>query len=63
MTVRILFLTSEFVWPAVGGGRLGSLSQLRVLSSLPEVEHIRFFSIHETEVRAEDREGLMRSSS
>jgi len=56
--MRVLFLTTEFVWPAIGGGRLGSMSQLHALSSLPEVEQIRFFSISETEVTAEDRDGL-----
>jgi len=59
--MRVLFLTTEFVWPAIGGGRLGSMSQLQALSSLPEVEHIRFFSIYETGVTAEDRDGLMRA--
>jgi polysaccharide biosynthesis protein PslH len=58
--VRVLFLTTEFPWPATGGGRLGSMSQLQVLSSLPQVDQIRFFSIYETDVRAEDREALMR---
>ena len=59
--MRVLFLTTEFVWPPIGGGRLGSLSQLQALSSLPEVEQIRFFSIYETEVTPEDRDGLMRA--
>src|SRR3989442_8745637 len=36
------------------------MSQLQVLSSLPQVERIRFFSIRETEVRGEDPEALMR---
>jgi glycosyltransferase involved in cell wall biosynthesis len=54
-----LFLTTEFAWPAIAGGRVGTMSQLRVLSSLPQVERIRFFSIHETEVTVEDREALM----
>jgi glycosyltransferase involved in cell wall biosynthesis len=58
--VRVLFLTTEFPWPATGGGRIGSMSQLQVLSSLREVERIRFFSIYETDVRAEDREALIR---
>jgi glycosyltransferase involved in cell wall biosynthesis len=58
--VRILFLTTEFVWPATGGGRIGTMSQLRILSSLPQVKQIRFFSIDETEVPLEHREALMR---
>src|SRR2546425_5589522 len=36
------------------------MSQLQVLSSLPQVERIRFFSIREADVRGEDREALMR---
>src|SRR5438445_11147422 len=36
------------------------MSQLQVLSSLPQVEGIRFFSISETEITAEDRAGLRR---
>jgi glycosyltransferase involved in cell wall biosynthesis len=58
--VRVLFLTTEFPWPATGGGRLGSMSQLQVLSSLSQVEQIRFFSIYETDVRAPDRDALIR---
>jgi len=58
--VRVLFMTTDFAWPATGGGRLGTMSQLQVLSSLPQVECIRFFSIHESEVRFADREALMR---
>ncbi len=58
--MRVLFLTTEFPWPATGGGRIGTMSQLQVLSSLPQVGQIRFFSIYETDVRAEDREALTR---
>jgi polysaccharide biosynthesis protein PslH len=58
--VRILFMTTEFPWPATGGGRLGTMSQLRVLSSLPQVERIRFFSIREDDVSVRDREELTR---
>jgi glycosyltransferase involved in cell wall biosynthesis len=61
--VRVLFLTTEFPWPATGGGRLGTLSQLRILSSLPQVERIRLFSVDETEVRVDHREELMREVS
>src|SRR2546428_5622848 len=57
--MQILFLTIDFVWPAVRGGRLRTLSQLQVLSSLPQVERIRFFSMHETEVLLEHREALL----
>jgi polysaccharide biosynthesis protein PslH len=63
VSVRILFLATEFPWPANAGGRLGTLSQLRILSSLPEVRQIRLFSVEETEVRLEHREALMRDVS
>src|SRR2546421_9906217 len=53
-------MTNDFAWPATDGGRLGTMSQLQVLSSLPQGECIRFFSIHDTEVRLEEREALMR---
>jgi glycosyltransferase involved in cell wall biosynthesis len=57
---RILFLTTEFAWPPSTGGRIGTMSQLQVLSSLPEVERIRFFAMHETDVRVEHRDALLR---
>ena len=59
-SVRILFLSTDFAWPADSGGRVRTLSQLRVLSSLAEVQHIRLFSMREGEIPAEHREALMR---
>ena len=58
--VRILFLTTDFIWPADSGGRVRTLSQLRVLSSLPAVTSIRLFSVYETEIPIEHREALRR---
>src|SRR3954471_13517276 len=58
--MRILFLTTDFVWPADSGGRVRTMSQLRVLSSLPAVRQIRLFSVHETEIAAEHRAALLR---
>jgi glycosyltransferase involved in cell wall biosynthesis len=58
--VRILFLSTDFVWPADSGGRVRTLSQLRVLSSLAEVEHIRFFSMRESNIAVEQRDALAR---
>jgi glycosyltransferase involved in cell wall biosynthesis len=58
--VQILFLTPDFVWPADNGGRLRTVSQLRVLSSLPQVDRIRLFFMCEEEIRFEQREALMR---
>ena len=59
-SVRILFLSTDFAWPADSGGRVRTLSQLRVLSSLAEVEHIRLFSMREGEIPVQQREALAR---
>lgn len=56
--VQILFVTNEFVWPAERGGRVRTLSQLRVLTSLPEVECVRLFTLREEHVPMEHREAL-----
>jgi glycosyltransferase involved in cell wall biosynthesis len=58
--VQILFVTNEFVWPAERGGRVRTLSQLRVLTSLPEVERIRLFTLREDDVPMQHREALAR---
>ena len=58
--MRILFLTTDFIWPADSGGRVRTLSQLRVLSSLPAVTCIRLLSVYETEIAAEHRVALRR---
>src|SRR5689334_5130406 len=58
--MRILFLTTDFVWPADSGGRVRTLSQLRVLTSLPAVTSIRLFSVFETEIPMAHREALVR---
>jgi glycosyltransferase involved in cell wall biosynthesis len=58
--VRVLHLSADFLWPAGDGGRLRSVAQLRVLSSLPEVERIDMFCLCEEEITAERRAELMR---
>jgi glycosyltransferase involved in cell wall biosynthesis len=58
--VQILFLTPGFLWPATSGGQVRTLSQLRVLSSLPQVERIRVFSMPEKDVPTAHRKALMR---
>lgn len=60
VSVRILFLGTDFVWPADGGGRVRTLSQLSVLSSLPDVERIRLFTGGEMAIGEEDRAALLR---
>ena len=58
--MQILFVTNEFVWPAERGGRVRTMSQLRVLASLSEVERIRLFALREEDVPMEHREALAR---
>jgi glycosyltransferase involved in cell wall biosynthesis len=58
--VRILHMSADFLWPPRDGGRVRSMAQLRVLSSLPEVERIHMFCLCEEDVRREEREALMR---
>jgi glycosyltransferase involved in cell wall biosynthesis len=58
--MRIFFVDTDFVWPANRGGRIRTLSQLRVLASLPEVERIRLFSLSEEPVSQHDRDALER---
>lgn len=58
--MRVLHLSADFLWPAGDGGRLRSVAQLRVLSSLPEVERIDMFCLCEEEITAERRAELMR---
>jgi polysaccharide biosynthesis protein PslH len=45
--VRVVFLTTEFPWPATSGGPVRTLSQLRVLGSLASVERITLVSVTE----------------
>ena len=52
--MRVLFLSPEFVWPADRGLRVRALSQLRVISAIPEVTRITFVSLTDAEI-APDR--------
>ncbi|HEV8468136.1 MAG TPA: glycosyltransferase family 4 protein [Candidatus Limnocylindria bacterium] len=61
MGVRIFFIAPDFVWPSVRGGHVRVLSQLRVLTSLPEVEYVRVFWLREEPVTPEQRDGLSRA--
>ena len=58
--MRVLHLSADFLWPAGDGGRLRSVAQLRVLSSLPEVERIDMFCLCEEQITLERRAELMR---
>jgi glycosyltransferase involved in cell wall biosynthesis len=56
--MRVVFLTTEFPWPATSGGSVRTVSQLRILASLPEVERITLLSVAERPVRLADQDGL-----
>lgn len=48
--MRVVHLTTEFPWPATSGGPVRTLSQLRIIASLPEVESITLVSVTEHDV-------------
>lgn len=56
--MRVLHLTTEFPWPATSGGSVRTVSQLRILASLPEVESVTVLSVAEIAVSETDRRGL-----
>lgn len=53
--MRVLHLTTEFPWPAISGGSVRTVSQLRILASLPEVEAVTVLSVAEHDVSEVDR--------
>jgi polysaccharide biosynthesis protein PslH len=56
--VRVTYLTTEFPWPITSGGRVRTVSQLRVLASLPEVERVTLISVSERAVGDTERSAL-----
>ena len=52
--MRVFYLTTEFPWPPLHGGRVRSLSQLRLLVAQPEVHRLRLFSLSEVGVSNEE---------
>ena len=56
--MRVLHLTTEFPWPATSGGSVRTVSQLRILASLPEVEAVTVLSVAEHPVSEADRRAL-----
>jgi glycosyltransferase involved in cell wall biosynthesis len=56
--MRVLHLTTEFPWPATSGGSVRTVSQLRILASLPEVERVTVLSVAEQPVSEDERRGL-----
>lgn len=56
--MRVIHLTTEFPWPATSGGPVRTLSQLRIVASLPEVDSITLLSVAETPVSEADCRAL-----
>lgn len=56
--MRVLHLTTEFPWPATSGGPVRTLSQLRIIASLPEVESVTLLSVAEKDVPGADIRAL-----
>lgn len=56
--MRVIHLTTEFPWPATSGGSVRTVSQLRILASLPEVESVTLLSVAEHPVSGADQRGL-----
>lgn len=56
--MRVLHVTTEFPWPATSGGPVRTLSQIKIIASLPEVSSVTLLSVTETEVRAADVRAL-----
>jgi glycosyltransferase involved in cell wall biosynthesis len=56
--MRVLHLTTEFPWPATSGGSVRTVSQLRILASLPEIESVTVLSVAEVPVTEADRRAL-----
>ncbi len=52
--MRVIHLTTEFPWPATSGGPVRTLSQLRIIASLPEVTSLTIVSVTEQSVPASD---------
>jgi polysaccharide biosynthesis protein PslH len=48
--MRVIHITTEFPWPATSGGPVRTLSQLKIIGSLPEVDSITFLSVAERDV-------------
>lgn len=56
--MRAVHLTTEFPWPPTSGGPVRTLSQLRIVASLPEVESITLLSVTERPVSPSDIRAL-----
>src|SRR5256885_14065003 len=59
--MRILFSAPDFAWPPVRGGHVRVASQLRVLTSLPEIERVRVFWVREDPQAWRECESLERA--
>ena len=59
--MRVIHLTTEFPWPATSGGPVRTLSQLRILASLPEVDSVTLLSVAEKPVDDAELRALERA--
>jgi polysaccharide biosynthesis protein PslH len=58
-SIRVLFLTTEPPHPAMSGGRVRTMAQLRLLDSLPEVTRIRVLHLYEATEASHDSQSLV----
>jgi polysaccharide biosynthesis protein PslH len=58
-SIRVLFLTTEPPHPAMSGGRVRTMAQLRLLDSLPEVARIRVLHLYEATDASHDSQSLV----
>lgn len=61
--MRVFFLTTELPWPPHQGGRVRTLSQLRLLAAQPEVTELCIFSLTEGSVTEAERRELAQAIS
>ncbi len=56
--MHVLYLTTEFPWPAISGGRVRSLADLRLIASLPEVLGVDLVCLEEEPTSSDDIRAL-----
>jgi polysaccharide biosynthesis protein PslH len=56
--MRVIHLTTEFPWPATSGGPVRTLSQIRIMTSLPEIDSVTLLSVTEREVPSSETKAL-----
>jgi glycosyltransferase involved in cell wall biosynthesis len=59
--MRVLHLTTEFPWPATSGGPVRTVSQLRIIASIPEVDSVTLLSVTERPIPESEIRGFEKS--